>query len=68
MITSKKIPDANTTQKTLERIKKKKGEKNVIVDVLEEVPVDLYSQQREGFFQFRPYNYQKKRRQFLNSQ
>ena len=43
MINTKKIPDASMTQIMLDKIKKKKGEKNVIVDVLEEVPLDQYS-------------------------
>jgi len=37
---TKQLPDASTTQKHIDRDKKKKGEKVVIVDVLEEEQED----------------------------
>ena len=36
VVKQKKIMDANATQQTLDRIKCEKGEKKVIVDVLED--------------------------------
>jgi len=51
--TKKSQPVVSQTQKIVERMKRKKGKKNVIVDVLEEISSDPPNQ--KAFFQFRPY-------------
>ena len=51
-IVNKQVPDANTIQKHIDRDKKKKGDKVVIVDVIEDSRLD--PEKSNGFFQFRP--------------